>query len=200
MWPVTFRDQGPQSSPAPPKAYPGPDYSALVDILLDLRQIPDWAGETVLDSTEAARIRTCGFTARAGLWRCPPMPWQFLGRYPTLWHLSDDIDSATRPVVWHQKRATFREISPIDPLSKHERQLLRLLSNAPGGRLTRRQLQQRVSRKVWTALLDYLLERLLAEDYITTTAEGWIYPFGRAQFEALEQQARQRCPKPLYAS
>ena len=132
MWPVTFRDQGPQNSPTPSNPAPGPNYSAIVEALLELRQIPDWAGETVLDSSEAARIRTCGFTARKGLWRCPPLPWEFLGRYPALWHLSDDINPAMRPVVWHPKRATFRQISPIDPLSKQERQLLRLLSNAPG--------------------------------------------------------------------
>jgi hypothetical protein len=123
MWPVTFRDQGPQSSPTPSNPAPGPNYSAIVAALLELRQIPDWAGETVLDSSEAARIRTCGFTARKGLWRCPPLPWEFLGLYPPLWHLSDDIDPAMRPVVWHPKRATFRQISPIDPLSKHERQI-----------------------------------------------------------------------------
>jgi hypothetical protein len=175
MWPVTFRDSGPQNSPAPPNSPPGPDYSALVEVLLDLRQLPDWAGETVLDSSEAARIRACGITARAGLWRCPLVPWEFLGRYPTLWHLSDDIDPATRPVVWHQKRAKFRQIASIDPLSKHERQLLRLLSNAPGGRLTRRQLRHRLSWRISARLLDHMLDRLRAQDCIAVT-DGWIYP------------------------
>src|SRR5262245_61622626 len=117
MWPVTFRESGMRSSPTPAKASPGPDYPTLVDVLADLRQIPDWAGETVLDSNEAARIRACGLTARKGLWRCPLLPAEFLGRYPPLWHLSDDIDPGMRPVVWHPKRARFRQISTIDPLS-----------------------------------------------------------------------------------
>ena len=150
MWPVTFRESGKANSPAPPKPPPGPDYSALVDALLDLGKIPDWAGETILDSREAARIRSCGFTARKGLWRCPAIPPEFL--LPGLWHLASDLDHLTRPIVWHAKRAEFRQISPIDPLSKREHQLIRLIRKAPDGRLTRRQLQQRVSRRIWTRL------------------------------------------------
>src|SRR5215469_12776795 len=119
MWPVTFRESGKANSPAPPQPPPGPDYSALVDALLDLGKIPDWAGETVLDSREAARIRSCGFAARKGLWRCPLIPPEFL--LPGLWHLAADIDPATRPVVWHPKRAACRQISCIDPLSKREK-------------------------------------------------------------------------------
>src|SRR5215469_1580471 len=198
MWPVTFRESGKANSPAPPQPPPGPDYSALVDALLDLGKIPDEAGETVLDSREAARIRSCGFVARKGLWRCPLIPPEFL--LPVLAHLASDIDPATRPVVWHPKRAEFRQISTIDPLSKRENQLIRLIRKAPDGRLTRRQLQQRVSRRIWTRLLDHMLKHLAEQHYITVTPDGWIYPFGRAEFDALERQAREpRRPTPLYA-
>jgi len=198
MWPVALREPGLQNSPRLPETPPGPDFSTLVDVLIDLRQIPDAAGETVLDSREAARIRSCGFVARKGLWRCPLIPPEFL--LPGLWHLAADIDPATRPVVWHPKRAACRQISSIDPLSKREHQLIRLIRKAPGGRLTRRQLQQRVSRRIWTRLLDHMLKQLAAQDYITVTPEGWIYPFGRAEFDTLERQAREpRRPTPLYA-
>jgi hypothetical protein len=41
---------------------------------------------------------------------------------------------------------------------------------------------------------------LAAQDYITVTHDGWIYPFGRGEFDALEQQAREpRRSMPLYA-
>jgi hypothetical protein len=198
MWPVALREPGLRNGPRLPETPPGPDFSSLVDVLLDLHQIPDWAGETVLDSVEAARIRSCGFAARKGLWRCPLVPPEFL--LPGLWHLAADIDPSTRPVVWHPKRAKTQQISAIDSLSNRERQLVRLIRNAPAGRLTRRQLQQRVSRRIWTRLLDHMLHRLRAQDYITITPEGWIYPFGRAEFDALERQASEpRHPKPLYA-
>ena len=197
MWPISLREPG-RSSPTPPKASPGPNYSALVDVLLELHQVPDGAGETILDSREAARIRSCGFAARKGLWRCPPIPPEFL--VPVLGHLASDIDPATRPVVWHPKRAACRQISRIDPLSNREHQLIRLIRSAPDGRLTRRQLQQRVSRRISTRLLDHMLLRLRAQDYISVTSEGWIYPFGRAEFESFEQQAREpHRPTRLYA-
>jgi len=86
MWPVALREPGLQNSPRLPETPPGPDFSTLVDVLIDLRQIPDAAGETVLDSREAARIRSCGFVARKGLWRCPLIPPEFL--LPGLWHLA----------------------------------------------------------------------------------------------------------------
>ena len=198
MWPVALREAGLGNSPRLPETPSGPDFSTLVDVLLDLRQIPDWAGEIILDSGEAAKIRSCGLVARKGLWRCPLIPPEFL--LPVLAHLASDIDPATRPVVWHPKRAEFRQISTIDPLSKRENQLIRLIRKAPDGRLTRRQLQQRVSRRIWTRLLDHMLKHLAGQDYITVTPEGWIYPFGRAEFEAREQQAREpRRPTPLYA-
>ena len=89
-----------------------------------------------------------------------------------------------RPVVWHPNRAKFREIAPVDPLSKREHQIIRLIRNAPDKRRTRRQLQQTLSRRVPTRLLDHMLNRLRAEDRITTTPDGSIYPFGRAEGES----------------
>jgi hypothetical protein len=198
MPPILFRDPTPHGPPLLPNPTTGPDWAALVDALLGLRQLPDWAGETTIDSDEAASIRACGWSARKGLWRCPTIPPEFL--LPGLWHLADDIDPAMRPAVWHAKRAACCQISPMDPLSNREHQLIRLIRKAPGGRLTRRQLQQRVSRRIWTRLLDHMLHRLRAQDYITVSPDGWIYPFGRAEFDAGEQHAREpRCPKPLYA-
>src|SRR5262249_24005464 len=80
---------------------------------------------------------------------------------------------ASRPIHWHPKRAVFirPEISP-DYLSKRERQMLRLL--ARNGRLSRTQLQQRVSYLIPTSILDFLLNRLLAQQLIAITDDGWI--------------------------
>jgi hypothetical protein len=52
----------------------GPDYFILVDVLVNLRQPLDQAGETILTPDEAAQIRACGVEARAGQWRCPRLP------------------------------------------------------------------------------------------------------------------------------
>ena len=90
--------------------------------------------------------RRTGWSARAGLWRCPAIPWEFVALYPPLRHLSDDLDPACRSMPWHPKRAVFHRLGPADPLSTLGHQLLGLLRSAPDGGLTRRQLQQRVSR------------------------------------------------------
>ena len=164
MWPVALREAGLRNSPRLSETPPGPDFSTLVDVLLDLRQIPDAAGETVLDSVEAARIRVCGFVARKGLWRCPLIPPEFL--LPGLWHLAADIDPATRPVVWHPKRAQLRKLLPIDPLDKFARFLIRRLEKAPGQRLDRRELKRTFWRR-GARFVDFTIDRLLAEDHIT---------------------------------
>lgn len=44
------------------------DPLALVDVLLNLIQPLDLAGETVLTAAEAAQLRSCGVEARAGKW------------------------------------------------------------------------------------------------------------------------------------
>jgi hypothetical protein len=36
-----------------------------------------------------------------------------------------------------------------------------------------------------------MLHNLLAGNHITTTPDGWIYPFGRAEFETREREARE---------
>lgn len=134
-----FRDSAhPAPTLLPPPA-PGPDYAALVDILIDL-QPPDNAGEIVINAEEAARLRAAGWSARKGVWRSPTIAPEFLALYPPLWHLRDDIDPASRPILWHPKRATFIRPDSPDVLSKRERQLLRLL--ARNGRLSKMQLQQ----------------------------------------------------------
>jgi|SRR5438309_9771269 hypothetical protein len=69
-----YRQPRPRN-PVPVSAPPALDYAALVDVLTQLYQIPDGLGETVLRPDEAAVIRRCGFSARAGSpWRCPPLP------------------------------------------------------------------------------------------------------------------------------
>ena len=58
-------------------AFSGPDFAALIEVLMTLRYRPDHLGETKLNSREAARIRACGFEARAGWkrpWCCPLLP------------------------------------------------------------------------------------------------------------------------------
>jgi hypothetical protein len=72
----------------PPAVISGPDYPALVDILLNLCQPLDSAGETILTSDEAAKIRACGVEARAGKWYCPLLPRSVVGPY---WRLSDSM-------------------------------------------------------------------------------------------------------------
>jgi hypothetical protein len=168
-----FRDSVHPIPPLLPPAAPGPDYAALVDILIDL-QPPDNAGEIVINAEEAARLRAAGWSARKGPWRSPTIPPEFLALYPPLWHLRDDIDPASRPILWHPKRATFiRPQISSDYLSRRERQLLCLIVR--NGRLSRTQLQQRVSYLVPVSIFNFLLQRLLTQQVITIN-DGWIYP------------------------
>src|SRR2546428_8251400 len=91
-----FGNYGPQTPLnlllSPRKAGRGPDYPALIPILQNLRQPLDLeSGETILTSSEAAKIRACGIEARAGLWRCPLLPDDLVWFLPVLWMLSDRI-------------------------------------------------------------------------------------------------------------
>ena len=151
---VIFRDppspdlQHPQPVTNPPASNPppSPDYAALVTALLDhLGVFPDGAGELMLSAEESAVIRRTGWSARAGLWRCPAIPWESVRLYPGLWHLSDHLDSAWRSMPWHPRRAVFHRPGMIDPLGSVDHQLLDQLRAAPGTRLTARQLRHRVS-------------------------------------------------------
>lgn len=152
-----------------------PDYPALVEVLLNLHQLPDWAGETTLTSTEAAKIRACGLTARAGRpWRCPLLPREYAGRYPALRHLCDDIDPAMRPVVWHPKRApVIPPVAPIEPLSKIDRRFLALVHKAPERRIRKYVLQ----RKLWrfqARFFNHTLSRLIAAGWLALQGR-WLY-------------------------
>jgi hypothetical protein len=151
-----------------------PDFASLVDILIVLAP-PDAAGEINITSEEASRIRDVGWFARKGVWRAPLIPWRFIAPFPNLWVLDDQTDPDSRPACWRPKRTAFirPETSP-DDASKRERQLLRLLQR--NGRLSRTQLQQRVSYLISTPILDFLLERLLARERIAISDDGWIYP------------------------
>jgi hypothetical protein len=51
-----------------------PDYSALVKLLSVLRNLVDGCGEVTLTTEEAERIRSLGFEAESGRWKCPPLP------------------------------------------------------------------------------------------------------------------------------
>ena len=53
---------------------PTPNYATLVKLLPILRRLPDAVGETTLTSEEAAKIRSFGFAANGGRWKCPPLP------------------------------------------------------------------------------------------------------------------------------
>ncbi len=67
---------------------PTPDYATLVKLLLVLRRLPDATGETTLSPEEAAAIRSLGFTAESGRWKCPPLPPQLIRDNPLLEPLS----------------------------------------------------------------------------------------------------------------
>jgi hypothetical protein len=173
----------------------GPNYPALVDVLLNLRQPIDQAGETILTSEEAARIRACGIEARAGKWYCPPLPASVVGTVWGLSYLSEEIDAATRPVTWCEKRAAIRRVS-IDPLTKFDRRVIRRLQSAPGQRLDRRALKRTYWRR-GARFVDRTIDRLLTTDHITEHG-GFLYPYSRAVFRALlEAQKRPRRPVPI---
>jgi hypothetical protein len=181
-----------------------PDYSrrchqrgpeALIEAFLAYGLVPDDRGEIRhLSPSHAALIRSCGYPARAGqTWRCPLLPDELVRGYPFFEHLTNAERWSRRwgrgPFDWHLKRAALRAIAPLDPISGHEQSILKLLAKQPGQRPTRRQIQQRVSRRFPTRYLDCMLGRLLALDRITVEGDG-IYPFGRAELEARHRRGR----------
>jgi hypothetical protein len=173
----------------------GPDHPALVDVLLNLGQPLDRAGETVLTSEEAAKIRACGIEARAGEWYCPALPHSVVGTLWALRYLSAEIDPAMRPVPWREKRAAICHVS-VDPLSRFDRRVIRRLPKARGQRLDRRALKRTYWRRgAW--FVDRTIDRLIAGDHITDQ-DGFLYPYSRAAFHALlEAQKRPRRPVPV---
>jgi hypothetical protein len=161
----------------------------LIEVLKRLRHDLDpESGETILTTEEAARIRACGFAARAGLWRCPLLPDNLIWWIPVLRLLSDLYGPETRN-RWHPKRAAIRTIKPLDPITDHEQSILDLLGRAAGHHLTRRQLQQRVSRRFPTRYLDRMLHHLGALDRIVHEGD-WLYPCSRSDFDAMQRHAR----------
>ena len=69
-----------------------PDYATLVKLLLVLRRLPDATGETTLTPEESAKVRSLGFTAESGRWKCPPLPPQLTRDNPLLEPLSAGWD------------------------------------------------------------------------------------------------------------
>jgi hypothetical protein len=180
----------------PPRANPSPDYPALVDVLLNLRQPPDQAGETTLTRDEAAKIRACGVEACAGRWYCPRLPHSVVGPLRALRHLSADIDLSMRPVPWREKRAAIRHVTPIDSPSKFDRRLIRRLQNAPGQCLPRSALKRTHWRR-GAQFVQRTIDHLRALDRISEH-QGLLYPFSKAELEErLEAQKRPRRLVPI---
>jgi hypothetical protein len=175
-----FRDSAVPTQILVAKPDPGtPDYDGLASFLNDFLSPPDAFGEISINADEAQQLRRLGWSARAGAWRAPLIPWEFIAPYRSLWILDDAIDPASRSVPWRPKRAVFHRLEPVDPLSTLDHRLLGLLRSAPHGRLTRRHLQQRVSRDIPTRLLDYRLSQLQEEGFIAITADGWVCPLNK---------------------
>jgi len=100
-------------------ALAGPNYPALIEVVMRLRKLPDGLSESRLYKPEAAEIRACGIEARAGWkrpWRCPLLPHALLWPYPALYHLSDGVERLWQPVYlgWAKERARPIRIAPMD--------------------------------------------------------------------------------------
>lgn len=158
----------------PPRASSGPNYPALVDVLLNLTQPIDLAGETILTPDEAAQIRACGVDARAGWWRCPRLPMSVAGTLWRLRHLCDDTNPEARPAP------ATRNDSWIAALPKYDRRLVRRLQKAPGQHLDRRALKRALGLPAW--FVDYTIGRMIVEDCITEHC-GEFYPLSKAALE-----------------
>jgi hypothetical protein len=172
------------------------NYQALAELFFTGEcTVPDGMGELIPCAEEAAAIRRCGFDARPGLiFRCPPLPDELVGGSRLLGHLSDSIDPASRFATWHPKRAAAAGTAHLDPLSRTDRLLLTALKRAPDQRMRKTDLQ----RKFWripASMFHPMLDRLVAQDRITIE-DNWIYPIGRAEFEAKQREARERERRP----
>jgi hypothetical protein len=156
----------------------GPE--ALIEAFRKHGVCPDGLGELHnLSHPVAQAIRACGYKARAGrygrVWRCPELPDELV-RWTEFAHLSDALPRAygNRSGEWRPKRAEFHPVFPKDPLSKQQYRLIRMIRNASGRRLTRRQLQTRVSRWASARYLDRMLKILHTLGAVTVRV-GWIY-------------------------
>lgn len=157
-----------------PLPNPCPDYDRLIWVLIYLRRALDGLGETILSRTEARKIRAHGFEARAGcIWRCPLLPRRLVRDYLALPPcLSDELDPACRPRAWNPKRARpIRHYSP-SPIGAVEEKILRLVRTAPGQRLAKRSVQQRLWRLPAT-ILNHVLRTLSSVGYVQWR-NGWL--------------------------
>jgi hypothetical protein len=191
---LAYRSQTLSKPPAPSPSLP--DFPRLVETLSALGTIPDGLGETQLSYDEAAKIRACGVHARAGsVWRCPPLPDELVRSNSLLHHLSDAVDPLWRSEGWKTKRAPVRHKSQTNPLRRTEAKFLTTLEKAPGQRLRKRQLQQKLWR-LGARFFNFTLNRLIAEDRIMEHG-GYLHPWGRHQFESVQQEARERRLRPI---
>jgi hypothetical protein len=175
-----------------------PDYPRLIEVLTNLRQCLDpQSGETILTASEAAKIRACGFAARATVWRCPLLPDDLVWYLPILSELSDRIGpELRRGTRWHPKRAAICITKPIGPLGKLDRRLILLIEKARHQRLDRRTLKRILWRR-GARVIDFALDRLLSEDHITEQG-GFLFPFSKAEFKAsIDEQRRPRGLAPV---
>jgi hypothetical protein len=177
------------------------DFLKLIDLLQDLRQPIDNAGETTLTPDEASKIRELGWTARAGCtWRAPLIPWMYLAPYPWLHALAAETDPLTRSIPWHMRRAVFFRVPHVtDSLGKLDYRILKLLDKAPGHALSRTALQRRLWRVPGT-IFNHAVDRLISADRIAIHA-GLLYPCSRCEFDLRQEIAsRPRRPVPVYTS
>jgi hypothetical protein len=110
---------------------PTTDYAALVKLLLVLRRLPDAIGETRLTPQEAAQIRSFGFTAASGNWKCPPLPphltrdnpllepssagWGDLPVLPVISKIEGSLESGT--ARQHGDQVCVAQELPSDPIA-----------------------------------------------------------------------------------
>ena len=155
-----------------------PDYDSLIWFLTYLRRPIDGLGETILSRAEARKIRAGGFEARAGcVWRCPLLPHRLVSDYPALQPcLSDELDPACRPRGWNAQRARPIHHYVPSPIGAIEAKILQLVRMAPGQRLAKRSLQQRLGRFPAT-ILNHALRALALRGFLQWR-NGWLSTSG----------------------
>jgi hypothetical protein len=73
-----------------------PDYESLVRLLPTLHNLVDACCEMMITAEEASKIRSLGFSADAGRWKCPPLPPNLTRDNPLLEPLSVAWDLRSR--------------------------------------------------------------------------------------------------------
>lgn len=143
-----------------------PDYDGLIHVLTYLHRPLDQFGETIPSASEAKQIRAFGFEARAGCkFPCPLLPDVMVRDNPLLECLSNNLDEFWRPRGWNPNRALV--LHPVLPssFSKIEAAILRVLGRAPGCRLAKRTLQQRLWRYP-ASFINHVIQSLAARGYL----------------------------------